>query len=65
MPREKVEFEDVDCLKATERAILCNIDGDEKWVPQSVVDDDSEVWKEGDTGKLVVHEWWAVKAGLV
>lgn len=35
------------------------------WVPQSQVDDDSEVWKAGQTGTLVVSEWWANERGLV
>ena len=45
----------------TEKAILCvpEDDGDKQfWVPKSVVHDDSEAWKKGDTGKLVVKAWW-------
>ena len=64
MPRETVSFEDVECLQETKKAILCSIDGEEHWVPQSVVDDDSMVWQEGQKGKLVVHLWWAKRAGL-
>lgn len=61
---EVAEFEDVTVKAQTERAILCEIDGEEHWVPQSQVHDVSEVWKKGDTGKLVVARWWAVKEGL-
>lgn len=32
-------------------------------VPKSVIHDDSEVWKKGQEGKLVVQLWFAVKEG--
>lgn len=53
------------CTRATEKALLVLIDGKETWVPQSVVHDDSEVWKVGDEGTLVVKQWWAEKNGHV
>jgi hypothetical protein len=64
MPRSTITLEDVECVKETERALLCIIDGNEFWVPKSVVDDDSEVYAVGHEGKLVVHEWFAEKEGL-
>jgi hypothetical protein len=51
------------CKKATKMAILCARKGKEFWVPQSVVHDDSEVYKEGDEGRLVVQLWFAEKEG--
>lgn len=65
MPRESVTFNDVECLKETPKALLVNIDGDEFWIPKSVVDDDSEVYHEGHRGKLVLHEWFCEKEGLI
>jgi len=59
------EFDDTRCIAETTKAILVVIEGGEHWIPQSVVDDDSEVYRKGDTGKLVVSEWWALKAGLI
>jgi hypothetical protein len=53
----------VRCTKATKAAILCARNGKTFWVPQSVVHDDSEVYKEGDEGKLVVQLWFAEKEG--
>lgn len=63
-----------ECLKETEKAILVRVgenpnfegfDGSfELWVPQSQVDEDSEVWQEGDAGVLVLSEWFAQKEGL-
>lgn len=32
-------------------------------IPFSVIDEDSEVWKEGTDGKLIVSEWFAEKNG--
>lgn len=53
------------CIKATARAILCVLDdGREIWIPQSQVDADSEVFAEGDEGKLVISDWFAEKEGL-
>jgi len=58
------EFEDAECIKETDKAILVTIDGDEYWIPSSLVSDDSEVWKEGDTGTLVIPQWLAEERGL-
>lgn len=64
-----VVFERVQVKHATDKAMLCVIDGDEHWVPHSQVHDDSDVYYEdgkviGDGGKLVVKPWWAEKNGL-
>lgn len=50
-------------IAETEKALLVEIDDEEYWIPQSVIDDDSEVWKKGDAGSLVIAEWFARKAG--
>lgn len=63
--KNKVRLDDVKCLKATDAAILVEINGEEHWIPQSQIDDDSEVWKKGDEGRLVISEWLAEKKGLV
>jgi Ser-tRNA(Ala) deacylase AlaX len=49
-------------LRETEKAILFQQeDGEEYWVPKSVLHDNSEVWKLGDVGILIVKEWFARK----
>jgi hypothetical protein len=62
-----VVFEDCRCLRATSKAILVlipEIDEDEpQWVPQSQVHDDSEVWKAGDEGELVLTKWIVEQKG--
>lgn len=55
------KFKNVVCKHATAKAILVVINGKEHWIPQSQVHDDSEVWKKGDSGTLVVKARWAEK----
>ena len=50
----------VECIRETAKSILLrDLCDKEFWVPKSIVHDDSEVWKLGDEGKLVVKTWWA------
>lgn len=64
---EVVEIDHVRCYKETDKAILVEIDdsGEEKWIPKSVISDDSEVYERGTEGTLVVHEWFAEREGLL
>ncbi len=59
-----VTISKVRALRATERAVLCEIDGDEHWIPKSQIDDDSEVYDAGHEGDLVITEWIATQKGL-
>ena len=65
MGKLNVEFEDVLCKAASPKAILVVIEGTEYWIPQSQVDDDSEVWAKGDEGTLVITEWIAMQKGIL
>lgn len=57
---------EVEITKATDKALFAVPKDDTGfWVPKSVVHDDSEVWKDGDKGDLVVKQWWAEKEGRV
>ena len=62
--KEKIRIDDVTILRMTDMAVLCEIDGSEYWIPQSQIDDDSEVWEEGDGGMLVISKWIADQKGL-
>lgn len=62
---EVVAFEEVRAIGATALAVLCVIDDDKVWVPLSQIHDDSDVWRKGDHGTLVVRSWWAEKEGLL
>jgi hypothetical protein len=59
-----VALEDVKVLKETDKALLVDLEGEPVWVPKSCVDDDSEVYRLGDEGTLLVSEWWAIREGL-
>lgn len=63
--KEKVRIDDVEVIRDTDKAILCLIGGEEVWLPQGQIDDDSECWQQGDTGLLVISEWIARQKGLV
>jgi len=63
--RETVEFEEVVCIAETDASILCVIDGTNHWIPKSQVDEDSEVYKKGTDGTLIISEWIATERGLV
>jgi len=63
---ENIEIEVTDPIeKETEKAIMFSSDGEIFWIPKSLISDDSEVQGTGDTGTLIIHEWFARKAGLV
>ena len=61
-----VTLEEVTCLRDSGKALLCIIQDEERWVPQSLIGDDSEVFDSRDnaTGKLVVERWWAERERL-
>ena len=61
-------FDDVKVKRATDKAILVEIDGEEHWIPKSHVHDDSEVWDDAPDargpGRLVVSQWIAEQKGI-
>ena len=62
---ETVSFENVHATAATDGALCVELNDAEVWIPHSQVHDDSEVYKKGDRGKLVITRWIAEKKGLV
>ena len=65
MNEQTVELEDVTVEAETDLALLCIIDDKQRWIPKSVVHEDSEVQSEGDIGTIIVMRWFAEKEGLV
>lgn len=61
---EKVQIQDVTVVRETEAALLVNIEEEEFWIPKSQIDDDSEVYKMGTDGTLVISAWFAQKLGI-
>lgn len=65
MSDQTIELEDATIEAETDLALLCNIDDKKHWIPKSVVQEDSEVLSEGDSGTIVLMRWFAEKEGLV
>lgn len=65
MRKDTVEIEGVVCTGETDKAIFVDIEGEEHCIPKSQVDQDSEVYKKGTDGRLVISRWIAEKKGLV
>lgn len=65
MPKpDAVELEGVDVIGETKMALKFRYDGKTRWIPKSAVDDDSEVYAEGDRGTMIIAGWYAEKEGL-
>jgi hypothetical protein len=66
MRREEEVFEcDAEAIDSSDSALKCFLEtGETKWIPNTVIHDDSEVFAEGHSGKLVLRLWWAQKEKL-
>lgn len=55
------------CVREHPRSIIVSPVGnalEERVVPKSVLHEDTEVWKDGQEGELVVLTWFALREGL-
>lgn len=58
----RVEAEAV--LRETEHALLVSVEGEEVWIPKSVIDEDSECYSmKSGAGTLIVADWFGRKQG--
>ena len=58
-------YDNATAERETEKALLVRLaSGATHWIPKSVVHDNSEVYQDGHTGKLVVKGWFAEKDGI-
>ena len=67
MAAMSVNLGDGKAVRDSGKALLVKLaTGEEKWIPKSVIHDDSEVYDAGENaeGEVVVQEWWAEKEGL-
>jgi hypothetical protein len=48
-----------------EGALLCEVGGKQVWVPKAAIHDDSDVYKDGQSGILLIPEKLAIKKELV
>lgn len=58
-PKEYVFFNNVTAVRDTPKALIVQIEAEEYVIPKSQIHDDSEVYKEGHTGKLIIPKWLA------
>jgi hypothetical protein len=72
MPRTDDEstfrIEDCRVIGATDKALRVKsdfFDSGVEWIPKSQIHDDSEVYKEGTDGTLIVTAWFAEQRGWV
>ena len=70
--KDKVEFPDCECIEESRwpagdlKAIrVAGVKEELVWFPYSTVDDDSEVWKVGTKGTLIISEWIAKEKKLI
>ena len=75
--RPYIELEDVTVIHETspgntdEGALLCKIEDsdlgwdDDVWIPKKMIHEDSEVYKKGTEGKLIITEWIAKQKGFL
>ena len=67
--RDEEEITDLgdECIvrHVTAKALLVDIEGEEHWIPKSVTREGTTVEAIGDSGTLVVAQWFAKKAGLL
>lgn len=64
---EQVEIPDTTGVRESDSglALLVSIEGKTHWIPKKLIHDDSETYKKGISGTLVVPEWFALKEGLI
>lgn len=74
VPDDAYDLKRARVIKATDRALLVTapelpehpvFGNREKWIPRSVVHEDSEVYDAGHEGTLLIFTWWAEKESLL
>ena len=62
--REPYRIDHVKAVRQLDKSLLVLVAGKKVVIPQSLIDADSEVWREGDQGTLVIPEWLAIDRGI-
>ena len=55
-------------VAATSMALLCDIDGEEFWIPKSLLSEEGEVSGHSDVGEIgmiMIPEWFAIKEEII
>lgn len=64
---EPTTYDDVEVIQVTSNSLLCDVDGEEVWIPKSQLLPDSELKegsKIGDVGTLIIPYWLAENRGI-
>ena len=65
MPKQYVLFEEAEALHDTDDGLKVSVGGGEPfWIPKSAIHDDSETYKKGTSGNLIIAKWLADKNKL-
>jgi hypothetical protein len=62
MSDEQFEVDVDDVKAATNKALLCVVDGDEEWIPRSQILD-GDIEEVGDSGSMIITAWLAREKG--
>jgi len=58
-------YKDATIEHETDKAVLIKLaSGATHWVPKSQLHDNSEAWRKGDTGTVVINGWFAEKENI-
>jgi hypothetical protein len=62
---DPVNLGQAECTHETDLAIKCTVDDMDEpvWIPKSQIHDNSEVYKKGHEGDLIVTSWLAKQQG--
>ena len=61
---DEVAIDAEEIVAETPSVILARLEDRELWIPKSQISDNSEVYKNGHSGSLIVSPWYAEKNGL-
>ena len=68
MMDDKMVRIEVEVIKMHDQSMLVEYEGEQEWIPYSLIEDESEITEfseEGDEGELVIPRWKAEEVGFV
>ena len=68
MMDDKMVRIEVEVIKMHDQSMLVEYEGEQEWIPYSLIEDESEITEfseEGDEGELVIPRWKAEELGLI
>lgn len=64
---EETEYSEVFCeiLEEREDAVFCDFAEVQEWIPKALFSEDSEVFREGDSGEALIATWKLEEIGAL